>query len=133
MAQSKLILTYGTYDLLHYGHIRLLMRARALGDGLAVGISTEAFNAIKGKRAAMSYEQRKALLQELRCVDVVFPENNWEQKEHDIKRLGAAVLVMGDDWAGKFDHFGKFCEVKYLSRTPEISSTMLRQALAKQA
>ncbi len=131
MAGKRLILTYGTYDLLHYGHLLLLRRARALGDSLAVGLSSEEFNAIKGKRAAMSYEDRKALLLELRSVDQVFPEHNWEQKADDIQRLGASVLVMGDDWVGKFDHFNKYCDVKYLSRTPDISSTMLRKALTE--
>jgi glycerol-3-phosphate cytidylyltransferase len=130
MAQTKLILTYGTYDLLHYGHIRLLTRARALGNSLAVGLSSDKFNAIKGKTARMSYEEREYYLRQLRCVDQVFPEDNWEQKEHDIKRLNAAVLVMGDDWRGKFDHYRAFCQVTYLERTPEISSTLLRGALA---
>ncbi len=131
MSKGKLILTYGTYDLLHYGHVMLLRRARALGDSLAVGLSSEEFNAIKGKKSAMSYDERKSLLEELRCVDEVFPEHNWEQKTGDIQRLGASVLVMGDDWQGKFDHFGKFCDVVYLSRTPEISSTLLRKALSE--
>lgn len=133
MPGGKLILTYGTFDLLHYGHLLLLRRARALGDRLAVGLSSEEFNAIKGKKAAMSYAERKSLLEELRCVDHVFPEHNWEQKADDIQRLGASVLVMGDDWTGKFDHFGKYCEVHYLSRTPEISSTLLRKALSDKA
>jgi glycerol-3-phosphate cytidylyltransferase len=79
----------------------------------------------------MSYDERKSLLEELRCVDHVFPEHNWEQKADDIRRLGASVLVMGDDWEGKFDHFGKYCDVVYLSRTPEISSTLLRKALSE--
>lgn len=130
MAESRLILTYGTYDLLHYGHIRLLSRARVLGTSLAVGLSSDSFNAIKGKSARMSYEHREHFLRQLRCVDEVFPEDTWEQKEHDIKRLNAAALVMGDDWRGKFDHFAKFCQVIYLERTPEISSTLLRSALA---
>ncbi len=130
MAARRLVLTYGTFDLLHYGHIRLLARARALGNELAVGLSTDAFNAIKGKEAHMTYDARRSFLLELRCVGEVFPEETWEQKADDIKRLGADVLVMGDDWAGKFDQFNSMCKVVYLERTPDISSTLLRQALS---
>ena len=115
---------------MHYGHIRLLARARALGNELAVGLSTDAFNAIKGKEAHMTYDARRSFLLELRSVGEVFPEETWEQKADDIKRLGAAILVMGDDWAGKFDQFKTLCEVVYLERTPDISSTLLRQALS---
>jgi glycerol-3-phosphate cytidylyltransferase len=130
MAARRLVLTYGTFDLLHYGHIRLLTRAHALGTELAVGLSTDEFNAIKGKRAYQSYEDRRSFLMELRCVSQVFPEQTWEQKAADIQRLGAAVLVMGDDWKGKFDSYGALCQVVYLERTPDISSTLLRGALS---
>lgn len=123
------ILTYGTFDLLHYGHIRLLTRARALGDRLIVGVSTDAFNAIKGKAARMSFEERSLYLSELRCVDQIIPEDSWEQKADDIRRYGVSTFVMGSDWAGHFDDLGDICRVLYLDRTLEISSTLLRDAL----
>lgn len=124
-----LVLTYGTFDLFHYGHIRLLQRARSAGNRLGVGLSTDEFNALKGKKALMSYQEREELLLTCRFVDFVFPENNWEQKADDITRYKADLLVMGDDWKGKFDHFGPLCRVAYLERTPLISSTLLREGL----
>lgn len=126
----KTVLTYGTFDLFHIGHVRLLERARTLGDRLIVGVSSEAFNSIKGKRSIMPYEHRAAIVSALACVDNVFPENDWGQKEADIKRFGASVLVMGDDWVGKFDNFKEFCEVVYFPRTEGISSTELKTALS---
>lgn len=126
----KTVLTYGTYDLFHVGHVRLLERARALGDRLVVGVSSDEFNAIKGKRSVIPYEHRAEILRALSCVDDVFPEHDWGQKESDIRRLHAAVLVMGDDWAGKFDEYKTLCEVAYLPRTGGISSTELKTALA---
>ncbi len=120
------VITYGTYDLIHYGHINLLRRARALGHWLGVGLSTDGFNAIKNKHAYMSYEQRRDFLLELRCVDEVFPEENWEQKTRDVARYKIDVFVMGDDWEGKFDFLSSQCEVVYLPRTPGVSSTQLR-------
>ncbi len=125
----KVVLTYGTFDLLHYGHIRLLRRAREKGDKLYVGLSSDTFNALKKKTAFMSYQEREELLMALRVVDKVFPENTWEQKAEDIVKYRADLLVMGDDWAGKFDHFSHLCKVAYLERTPLISSTMLRDNL----
>jgi glycerol-3-phosphate cytidylyltransferase len=124
-----LVLTYGTYDLFHYGHIRLLQRSRALGSKLGVGLSTDEFNALKSKKAFMSYAEREELLLSCRFVDFVFPENTWEQKATDIVAHKADVLTMGDDWAGKFDHFGHLCKIVYLERTPLVSSTMLRAGL----
>jgi glycerol-3-phosphate cytidylyltransferase len=124
-----LVLTYGTFDLFHYGHIRLLQRARSLGSRLGVGLSTDEFNALKNKQAFMTYEERAELLMTCRFVDFVFPEQTWEQKADDIGRYQAGVLVMGDDWRGKFDHFSDLCQVTYLDRTPLISSTMLREGL----
>lgn len=123
------ILTYGTFDLFHYGHIRLLQRAQSLGTRLGVGLSTDEFNALKGKSAFMSYAEREALLMSCRFVDFVFPERNWEQKAGDIVAHKADVLVMGDDWKGKFDHLGNLCSVVYLERTPLISSSLLREGL----
>ena len=124
-----LVLTYGTYDLFHYGHIRLLQRARAHGTRLGVGLSTDEFNALKGKKAFMSYDEREELLLTCRFVDFVFPENTWEQKRADIQSHGAGVLVMGDDWKGKFDELESLCKIVYLERTPLISSSLLRDGL----
>ena len=126
----KRIITYGTFDLLHYGHINLLRRAKAMGDYLIVALSTDEFNwNSKGKKCYFSYEKRKQLLESLRYVDLVIPENNWEQKASDIQLYQADVFVMGDDWKGKFDELSDFCEVVYLPRTPEISTTKIKQDL----
>ncbi|HKQ95357.1 MAG TPA: adenylyltransferase/cytidyltransferase family protein [Aestuariivirgaceae bacterium] len=128
-AGPRIVLTYGTFDLFHYGHVALLKRARALGDRLIVGVSTDAFNAIKGKRAFLSYAQRCETLLGCRHVDSVFAEESWDQKPGDVERHGAHVFVMGDDWKGKFDHLSQRCSVVYLPRTPTISSTLLRTVL----
>lgn len=127
----KRILTYGTFDLLHYGHIRILKRARELGDYLVVALSTDEFNALKGKKAYHDYETRKKMLEAIRYVDLVIPENNWEQKIDDIKDYKIDVVVMGDDWAGsdKFDYLKEYCEVAFLERTPGISTTQIKQDL----
>ena len=127
----KRILTYGTFDLLHYGHIRLLQRARALGDYLIVGLSTDEFNAQKGKAAFHDYETRKRMLEAIRYVDLVIPEKNWEQKAQDVKDYHVDVVVMGSDWAGseRFEYLRSPCEVVYLDRTPGISTTKIKQEL----
>ena len=122
----KRVITYGTFDLLHYGHIHLLRRAKALGDFLIVGLSTDEFNAVKGKRCYFGYEERKLILEAIRHVDLVIPECNWEQKPSDIQRHGADVFVMGDDWKSKFDFLRPYCDVSYLSRTPEISTSTIK-------
>jgi glycerol-3-phosphate cytidylyltransferase len=122
----KKILTYGTYDLLHYGHIRLLQRAKALGDYLVVALSTDEFNLEKGKVSHQPYEERKAYLLELRCVDQIIPETQWEQKVPDVQTYGIHTFVMGDDWQGKFDFLLPYCQVVYLPRTPGISSTAIK-------
>lgn len=122
----KRVLTYGTFDTLHYGHIRLLQRARALGDYLIVALSTDEFNAIKGKKAYHSWEERKAHLEALRYVDLVIPENTWEQKRQDVTLYHVDIFTMGSDWEGKFDFLSDLCTVTYLSRTEGISSTMIR-------
>ena len=119
----KRVITYGTYDLLHWGHIRLLKRAKELGDYLIVALSTDEFNAIKGKKAYHNYEERKMMLEAIRYVDLVIPENNWDQKINDIKEYHADIFVMGDDWEGKFDELKEYCEVVYLPRTEGISTT----------
>lgn len=126
------VITYGTFDLLHYGHIELLKRARALGDYLVVAISSDQFNDIKGKKSFFDFEHRRRMLEAVRYVDLVIPENNWEQKPDDIRNLNIDVFVMGDDWSGKFDEqLGELCEVVYLPRTPDISTTDIKQMLKK--
>lgn len=126
----KKVITYGTYDLLHRGHINLLKRARAMGDHLIVGLSSDAFNAVKHKKSFYSYEERKLVLEAVRYVDEVIPEDNWEQKESDIREHGVHVFVMGDDWAGKFDHLKSLCEVVYLPRTEGVSTTETKAHLS---
>ena len=126
----KRVLTYGTFDFLHIGHINILRRAKALGDYLVVGLSTDEFNRIKHKQSYSSFDDRKAILESIRYVDLVIPERTWEQKASDIKEHHIDVFVMGDDWAGKFDELKTLCEVVYLPRTENISSTMIRNGLA---
>jgi glycerol-3-phosphate cytidylyltransferase len=126
----KRVITYGTYDLLHYGHINLLKRAKELGDYLIVVLSTDEFNwNSKQKKCYFSYEKRKQLLESIRYVDLVIPENCWEQKIDDVKLYKADIFVMGDDWKGKFDFLKDYCEVVYLPRTPEISTTQIKRDL----
>lgn len=120
------VITYGTFDLLHIGHIRLLKRARELGDYLTVGLSTDEFNAIKHKSSFMKYETRKELLEAIRYVDLVIPEENWEQKKDDILKHNIDIFVMGDDWNGEFDFLKQHCKVIYLPRTEDISSSSLK-------
>jgi glycerol-3-phosphate cytidylyltransferase len=127
----KKVITYGTYDLLHRGHINLLRRARALGDHLTVGISTDEFNALKDKQAYYTFEERRLVLEAVRYVDEVIPEDTWEQKVNDVQRHGIDVFVMGDDWAGHFDHLKAYCEVVYLTRTEGISTTQIRFELGQ--
>ena len=128
----KRVITYGTFDLLHYGHINLLRRAKALGDYLIVALSTDEFNLKeKNKVCYFSYEERKKLLEAIRYVDLVIPEENWEQKISDIKEYHVDTFVMGDDWEGKFDFLKPYCDVVYLPRTPEISTTQIKVDLQK--
>ena len=127
------VITYGTFDLLHYGHINLLRRARELGDYLVVVISTDEFNwNEKGKKCYFTYEQRKAMVEAIRYVDRVIPETNWEQKRTDVRDYDVDIFVMGDDWEGKFDFLKEEgVEVVYLPRTPEISTTQIKADLNK--
>lgn len=125
----KRVLTYGTFDTLHFGHIRLLQRARALGDYLIVGLSTDEFNAQKDKKAFHSWEERKFFLEALRYVDLVIPENTWEQKRADVKLYHVDVFTMGSDWEGKFDFLDDLCDVTILERTASISSTKIRNVI----
>ena len=129
----KKVLTYGTYDLLHYGHIRLLKRAKELGDYLVVAISTDAFNAIKPQPASYDYETRKKMVEAIRYVDEVIPENTWEQKIDDVKNNNIDVVVMGSDWKDneKFEKLRPYCDVVYLDRTEGISTTKIKEDLNK--
>lgn len=127
----KKVITYGTFDLLHYGHINLLQRAKALGDYLIVAVSSDEFNRQKGKVCYFSYEERKRMVEALRCVDLVIPEESWDQKISDVKEFRVDTFVMGDDWKGKFDFLKHYCEVVYLPRTPEISTTKIKQDISK--
>lgn len=129
----KRVMTYGTFDLLHYGHINLLMRAKKLGDYLIVAISTDEFNCIeKHKKSYYTYEQRKAMVEAIRYVDLVIPETNWAQKRTDIHDYNVDVFVIGDDWKGKFDFLKEEgAEVVYLERTPDICSTQIKSDLHK--
>lgn len=125
------VITYGTFDMLHYGHINLLKRAKQLGDYLIVALSTDEFNAVeKNKKCYFSYEQRKALLEAVRYVDLVIPETCWEQKVSDIHEYHIDAFAMGNDWEGKFDYLkDEGVDVVYFERTPEISSTQIKMDL----
>ncbi len=128
----KRILTYGTFDLLHFGHIEILRRAKALGDYLVVAVSTDEFNAIKNKKAYHDYATRKKMLEAVRYVDLVIPEKNWGQKRDDVKKYEIDTVVMGSDWEGNenFEKLKDICEVVYLPRTDNISTTKIKQDLA---
>lgn len=127
----KRVLTYGTFDLMHYGHIRILKRARALGDYLVVAVSTEEFNSLKGKKTYHNFETRKKMLEAVRYVDLVIPENTWEQKFDDVRRYEIDTVVMGGDWEGneKFEVLKDKCEVVYLPRTEGISTSKIKKDL----
>lgn len=128
----KKVITYGTFDLLHYGHINLLKRAKQKGDYLIVALSTDEFNwEMKHKKCYFSYEKRKQLLEAIRYVDLVIPEKSWEQKSNDIQEFKIDTFVIGDDWKGSFDFLKEYCEVIYLERTPEISTSQIKQELSK--
>jgi glycerol-3-phosphate cytidylyltransferase len=129
----RTIITYGTFDILHRGHINLLKRARALGDRLVVGLSSDEFNAGKHKSSLLNYENRKYVLESIRYVDLVFPESTWDQKVGDILKYEADIFVMGDDWEGKFDTLKEHCEVIYLPRTQNISTTQIKADLGPQS
>lgn len=130
----KRVLTYGTFDLLHYGHIRLLKRAKALGDYLIVALSTDEFNAIKNKKAYHTYETRKEMLEAIKYVDLVIPEENWEQKLNDVLDYKVDIVVMGSDWADsdKFDYLKEHCELVFLARTDGVSTTQIKKDLKLQ-
>lgn len=127
----KRVLTYGTFDLLHFGHIEILRRAKELGDYLVVAVSTDEFNAIKNKKAYHNYETRKKMLEAIRYVDLVIPEKNWQQKRDDVKDYKIDTVVMGSDWEGNdnFEVLKDLCEVVYLPRTKGISTTKIKKDL----
>ncbi|AXI46774.1 glycerol-3-phosphate cytidylyltransferase [Sulfitobacter sp. SK012] len=126
---QRTILTYGTFDLFHHGHARLLSRLTALGNEVIVGCSTDAFNAAKGKQSTLPYAQRRAILESCRYVTHVIAEEDWDQKRTDIVNYNASVFAMGDDWEGRFDDLSDLAEVIYLPRTKDISSSLLRTRL----
>ena len=123
------IITYGTFDMFHIGHLKLLQRLAELGDELIVAVSTDEFNQLKNKTVLIPYEQRAEIVTNIKCVDKVIPEHNWEQKINDIKKHNVDIFSMGDDWEGKFDFLKEHCEVVYLERTKDISTTQLKKSL----
>ena len=128
---KKVVITYGTFDLFHVGHLNILKRAKELGDYLIVAVSSDAFNAGKGKTAYHSQEDRKAILESVRYVDEVIFEDSWDQKVKDVQEHHVDVFVMGDDWKGKFDFLKDYCEVVYLPRTEGISTKKIKKDLHK--
>lgn len=126
---AKRVITYGTFDLLHIGHIRLLKRLAALGEELVVAVSTDEFNKLKGKKSVYSYAERAEIVASLAFVDKVIPESSWEQKVANIQDLDIDIFAIGSDWEGKFDHLKDYCEVVYLPRTEGISSSQIKGQL----
>jgi len=126
---KKTIITYGTFDMFHIGHLKLLQRLKNMADELIVAISTDEFNRGKGKKVMIPYEQRSEIIANIKCVDKVIPEENWEQKVSDIQKYNIDIFAIGDDWEGKFDFLKEYCEVIYLPRTQDISTTQLKKSL----
>lgn len=129
MQKEKIVITYGTFDMFHIGHLRLLQRLKKLGDKLIVAVSTNEFNAIKGKTTVIPFTDRIEIVKNIKCVDEVIAENNWEQKVSDIQKYNVSIFAMGNDWEGKFDYLSEWCEVVYLPRTEGISTSHLKQVL----
>lgn len=129
-SRGKVVITYGTFDLFHIGHLNLLKRAKSLGDFLIVAVSTDKFNEIKGKKTLIPYEHRAEIVRSIKYVDLVIPEESWEQKIEDIKKYNVDIFVIGEDWKGKFDYLKQYCEVIYLPRTSGISTTQLKKSFA---
>jgi len=127
--ESKTVITYGTFDMFHIGHLKLLQRAKEYGDKLIVAVSTDKFNEQKGKKTLISFEQRSEIIANIKCVDEVIAENSWEQKIDDIKSYKVNTFLIGDDWKGQFDYLENLCNVVYLPRTEKISSTQLKKSL----
>jgi len=129
--EHKVILTYGTFDMFHIGHLKLLKRLKDLGSKLIVGVSTDEFNELKGKKTLIPYQQRAEIVEAIKYVDLVIPEDNWEQKILDIQKYDVTIFAMGHDWEGKFDFLQEYCDVVYLPRTEGISTTQLKTSLNK--
>lgn len=125
----RVVITYGTFDLFHIGHLNLLEKLKSLGDYLIVGVSTDEFNAQKNKKTIINFEDRIRIVQGLKCVDLAIPEICWEQKQVDMKKYNVSIFGMGNDWEGHFDNLNQFCKVVYLPRTEGISSTKIKQSL----
>ena len=130
---KKTIITYGTFDMFHIGHLKLLQRLKRLGDELIVAVSTDEFNKGKGKKVMIPYVQRAEIIENIKCVDKVIPEETWEQKITDVSKYGIDIFAIGDDWEGKFDFLKEHCEVVYLERTKDISTTKLKKSLMNYA
>lgn len=128
----KKVITYGTFDLLHTGHINILRRAKELGDYLIVAVSTDEFNTLKHKEAYHSFEERKQILEAIKYVDEVIGEDSWDQKTKDVKKYNIDTFVMGDDWESEFDFLNEYCDVVYLPRTSGISTTKIKKELKEQ-
>ena len=126
---KKTIITYGTFDMFHIGHLKLLQRLKGMADELIVAVSTDEFNRIKGKKVLIPYTQRAEIVENIKCVDSVIPEENWEQKITDIQKYNIDIFAIGNDWEGKFDFLKEYCEVVYLDRTDNISTTKLKKSL----
>jgi len=129
MVYKKRIITYGTFDMFHIGHLKLLQRLKDMAEELIVAISTDEFNLGKGKKVMIPYEQRAEIVANIKCVDRVIPEESWEQKVKDIKKYNVDIFAIGDDWKGEFDFLKEHCEVVYLERTKNISTTQLKKSL----
>lgn len=128
---SKTVITYGTFDMFHIGHLKLLRRLSEMGDRLIVAVSTDEFNTGKGKKTLIPYEQRAAIVEAIDCVDMVIPEESWEQKVLDVKKYDVDVFAIGQDWQGEFDFLKEHCEVVYMPRTKNISTTELKRSLKR--
>lgn len=127
----KTVITYGTFDMFHVGHLKLLRRLSEMGDRVIVAVSTDEFNELKGKKTLIPYDQRAAIVEAIDCVDKVIPENSWEQKLSDVKDHNVDIFAIGEDWKGKFDFLADLCEVTYLERTKNISTTDLKRSLKR--
>ncbi|ART63944.1 adenylyltransferase/cytidyltransferase family protein [Kushneria marisflavi] len=125
----KTIITYGTFDMFHIGHLNLLETLASMGGRVIVGVSTDEFNEKKGKKVLIPYEQRARIVKNIKFVDEVIPEFSWEQKRDDVVKYGVDIFAIGEDWKGEFDFLSNLCEVKYLPRTRDISTTELKKSL----
>lgn len=128
---KKVVITYGTFDMFHIGHLNLLKRAKGLGDYLIVAVSTDEFNELKGKKTLIPFEQRIEIVKAIRYVDLAISETSWDQKIADIKKYNVDLFVIGEDWKGKFDYLKEYCEVVYLTRTKDISTEQLKKSLVR--